>query len=337
MEKSSRPVRNRRHSRRVWPPGDTHRPVKRLFTPEIKRMLKDWLVRRRDNPYPSRDEKKILAHETGLTYTQICNWFANWRRKLKNSGREPAKKTWGHLIKNYNVNAKGNVEQFSICSNDSIWGDEEHCSQLTDDTPTYSENYDQVEGKDNCSLTIFNNNSEYFNREYQNDNCQYTNGYYVGPDYHNNLNSSPTDHCYTPRKLFQPQCFQVSSTTDDQQSSTIDDENYKNQQQGFTSNTKYKQQMMEKYLRDTSQSSSASTSSPELSKWLESAANFTPNKNNYIDWNSHRSKSERRRPKSDSVNETTIHLKEELDAAEALANLACNYRQRLLNSTNYSF
>lgn len=39
--------------------------VKRLFTPEIKKMLKDWLVRRRENPYPSRDEKKILAVETG--------------------------------------------------------------------------------------------------------------------------------------------------------------------------------------------------------------------------------------------------------------------------------
>lgn len=57
--------------RRAWPPGETHRPIKRLFTPEIKRMLKDWLVRRRDNPYPSRDEKKTLANKTGLTYIQV--------------------------------------------------------------------------------------------------------------------------------------------------------------------------------------------------------------------------------------------------------------------------
>lgn len=56
---------------------------------------------------------------------KICNWFANWRRKLKNAGKEPQKNTWGHLIKNYNNNARGNVEQFSICSNDSIWEDEE--------------------------------------------------------------------------------------------------------------------------------------------------------------------------------------------------------------------
>lgn len=59
---------------RSWTPnhGDpAHRPVKRLFTPEIKRMLKDWLVRRRENPYPSREEKKSLAIKTGLTYIQV--------------------------------------------------------------------------------------------------------------------------------------------------------------------------------------------------------------------------------------------------------------------------
>lgn len=49
------------------------RPQKRLFTPEIKRYLKDWLVRRRDNPYPNRDEKKYLSRETGLTYIQVSH------------------------------------------------------------------------------------------------------------------------------------------------------------------------------------------------------------------------------------------------------------------------
>lgn len=34
-------------------------------------MLKDWLVRRRENPYPSREEKKSLAQKTGLTYIQV--------------------------------------------------------------------------------------------------------------------------------------------------------------------------------------------------------------------------------------------------------------------------
>lgn len=96
-------------------------------------MLKDWLVRRRDNPYPSRDEKKTLAVETGLTYTQICNWFANWRRKLKNSGKQKTRKNWGNLIKNYNTSARGNVEQFSICSSDSIWGENNVLDAIVDE------------------------------------------------------------------------------------------------------------------------------------------------------------------------------------------------------------
>ncbi|XP_065164989.1 homeobox protein Mohawk isoform X2 [Atheta coriaria] len=118
-ERTRRPVRNKRYSRKAF--GVDRRPPKRLFTPEIKRFLKDWLVRRRDNPYPNRDEKKTLAVQTGLTYIQVCNWFANWRRKLKNAGKEPQRKTWGHLIKTYNSQVQGNVEHFSICSEDSIW------------------------------------------------------------------------------------------------------------------------------------------------------------------------------------------------------------------------
>ncbi|XP_053619159.1 homeobox protein Mohawk isoform X2 [Plodia interpunctella] len=124
--KSLRPVRNRRYTRRSLVAGQ--RPQKRLFTPEIKRYLKDWLVRRRENPYPNREEKKFLSHETGLTYIQICNWFANWRRKLKNVNSERNQQTWGHLIRTYNDRAQGNVEQFSICSDDSIWSENEQAS-----------------------------------------------------------------------------------------------------------------------------------------------------------------------------------------------------------------
>lgn len=42
-------------------------------------MLKDWLVRRRENPYPSREEKKGLAIKTGLTYIQVSNGRPNCR------------------------------------------------------------------------------------------------------------------------------------------------------------------------------------------------------------------------------------------------------------------
>lgn len=49
------------------------------------------------------------------------------------------------------------------------------------------------------------------------------------------------------------------------------------------SNPKYKNQIMEKYLSTLDNKGKCEL---ELSKWLESAAKFTPDKNNYIEWNS---------------------------------------------------
>ncbi|XP_037711371.1 homeobox protein Mohawk isoform X1 [Drosophila subpulchrella] len=291
MEKSSRPKRNRRHSRRAWPPEDLQPPTratKRLFTPDIKRMLKDWLIRRRENPYPSREEKKQLAAETGLTYTQICNWFANWRRKLKNSEREKAKKSWGHLIKNYNHNARGNVEQFSISSEDSIWEEEMHSCRAEDD-----------EGDDDDELSSHSTGSD--------GNA-------------NNESSSP----------YQPN-FYVESTSLSKRIPILSEV-----QTG--GKAKYKHQMMEKYLRDSSKAEAASQPGTQLNKWLESAAKFTPNRNNYhIEWNTSRQKNSSSGScgqvifASDATargDRFVLHHKDELDAAEALANLAFNCRQR---------
>ncbi|CAG9098629.1 unnamed protein product [Plutella xylostella] len=163
-EKTLRPVRNRRYTRRSLVAGQ--RPQKRLFTPEIKRYLKDWLVRRRENPYPNREEKKCLAHETGLTYIQICNWFANWRRKLKNVNEERNQQTWGHLIRTYNHRAQGNVEQFSICSEDSIWS--ERGAPSLDDVDTGSpgspgpldEDFQESDSSSKKENQVVNNNNE---------------------------------------------------------------------------------------------------------------------------------------------------------------------------------
>lgn len=55
------------------------------------------------------------------------------------------------------------------------------------------------------------------------------------------------------------------------------------------SNAKYKNQIMEKYLRGLDETKSQpNRCGMELSKWLESAAKFTPEKNNYIEWDSKR-------------------------------------------------
>lgn len=306
-------------NRKAWPPGESHRPVKRLFTPEIKRMLKDWLVRRRENPYPSRDEKKTLAIECGLTYTQICNWFANWRRKLKNSGREPSKKTWGNLIKNYNTNAKGNVEQFSICSGDSIWGDEGEMSQFsTGSSSSTDHNYDHHMNERSQYYQLYlnsnNNNNNNINssinynvddskqfidnqyREYLQKNQKLVHMQFNGSslqvinNFTDNIKTEEfLDHCYTttikslsPGSSSQAQCFQISSTTDDMKIEEAQNEFNKS-----FSNPKYKNHIMEKYLRGLNETKGdfKEPKKPQLSKWLESAAKFTPEKNSYIDWN----------------------------------------------------
>lgn len=123
----------------------------------------------------------------------------------------------------------------------------------------------------------------------------------------------------------------------------------------YFSSAKYKNHIMEKYLRGLDNSSGNNNNNNkcdlELSKWLESAANFTPDKKNYIEWDSRRWASwnswlesfsfepifyfvHRIRPKADESldNSDTIHLheKEEIDAAEALTFLAGNCRNRMV-------
>ncbi|XP_011188759.1 iroquois-class homeodomain protein irx-5 isoform X2 [Zeugodacus cucurbitae] len=381
MEKfmTGRPQRNRRHSRRAWPPeDDLHQPrlVKRLFTPEIKRMLKDWLVRRRENPYPSRDEKKRLAIETGLTYTQICNWFANWRRKLKNSELERNKKSWGHLIKHYNTNARGNVEQFSISSEDSIWEEEE--LERDEDEGKHSDDDEYESREDGISSGTEGTTSSTGGCSYNSFvqrkhklSCFVKNQPYKI----RNVKTTAIENTHKPQGNTE---FYGSTITIQQQPQMVTKPN------SSTHTAKYKQKMMEKYLRDTNGThttsvtpqSNAHTDTAEfhnkqndieatvhsgddgdgvcngdnkaLSKWLESAARFTPDKNNYfIEWNGKTGKMEQkqrikqlRRITIVPVNSNgltrrpslhTCPTQLELDAAEALANMAFNCRQRIMD------
>lgn len=296
--------------------GEDKRPPKRLFTPEIKRFLKDWLVRRRENPYPNREEKKMLAVQTGLTYiqvfnlkifqnnkigthfpfciTQVCNWFANWRRKLKNAGKEPQHKTWGDLIKSYNNQVQGNVEHFSICSDDSIWEEPETNSNFDDEAN------DRISSTGRKKLT---NTSVEHSYTYPEKKC------------FNNNNSD-----------IQNQCYFVSSTTE-----TDLEANPFSQ----TAN-KYKNHIMEKYLRDCQkpeyhEEETSEESKPSMiSKWLESAANFKPSENSYIDWTFSKSAKKKNKKAIEPTNNLLlIHGREELDAAEALTTLANsrNYKQ----------
>ena len=53
------------------------------------RPLKQWLLRHRHNPYPTKAEKVELAVGSHMSLVQVSNWFANARRRLKNVVQDP--------------------------------------------------------------------------------------------------------------------------------------------------------------------------------------------------------------------------------------------------------
>jgi hypothetical protein len=56
------------------------------FSYKSSKYLKQWLSNHEDYPYPSKEDMIALQHQTGLSTTQIKNWMANMRRRLKNFG-----------------------------------------------------------------------------------------------------------------------------------------------------------------------------------------------------------------------------------------------------------
>ncbi|PWZ02526.1 hypothetical protein BCV70DRAFT_1702 [Testicularia cyperi] len=45
-------------------------------------LLKTWLLEHAAHPYPTEDEKRSLCSMTGLTLSQVSNWFINARRRI---------------------------------------------------------------------------------------------------------------------------------------------------------------------------------------------------------------------------------------------------------------
>jgi len=45
-------------------------------------LLKKWLFEHLFHPYPTEEQKRALAGQTGLTINQISNWFINARRRI---------------------------------------------------------------------------------------------------------------------------------------------------------------------------------------------------------------------------------------------------------------
>ncbi|XP_071370550.1 homeobox protein Mohawk-like [Centroberyx affinis] len=118
---SSSPIKYRRYGSRL---GGVKVRHKRQVLQDMARPLKHWLYKHRDNPYPTKTEKVLLALGSHMTLVQVSNWFANARRRLKNTVRQPDL-SWALRIKLYNKYIQGNAERLSVCSDDTNSDDEE--------------------------------------------------------------------------------------------------------------------------------------------------------------------------------------------------------------------
>lgn len=121
---NTRNLRTRSLSNRIFTEKVRYR---RQTLQQMSKPLKRWLYRHKDKPYPSRAEKQSLAAGSNMTLTQVSNWFANVRRRLKNTVPCPDG-SWSTRIRRYNDYVEGNAELFSVYSDDG--------ESLSDDSDT---------------------------------------------------------------------------------------------------------------------------------------------------------------------------------------------------------
>lgn len=53
-----------------------------IFPKQATNIMRAWLFQNLTHPYPSEEQKKTLAGQTGLTILQVNNWFINARRRI---------------------------------------------------------------------------------------------------------------------------------------------------------------------------------------------------------------------------------------------------------------
>lgn len=85
-------------SKYAWNPAPKKSPSRRGILPKAAtEQMKDWLFKHLGHPYPSEDEKRKIAQQTGLTILQVNNWFINARRRiLQPMMNEAAAQNRGH-------------------------------------------------------------------------------------------------------------------------------------------------------------------------------------------------------------------------------------------------
>ncbi|KAJ8019507.1 Homeobox protein Mohawk [Holothuria leucospilota] len=111
-----------RHNRKTTTVVTNRTKMKRQTLFDMTKPLKAWLYEHKHHPYPTKTEKLLLALGSKMTLIQVNNWFANARRRLKNTVRRPGL-TWSRRIRLYNKHASENAEQLSVTSEESTLSD----------------------------------------------------------------------------------------------------------------------------------------------------------------------------------------------------------------------
>merc|ERR1719350_313641 len=80
------------------PTGKSKNSKKRGIFPKVAtNILRAWLFQHLTHPYPSEDQKKQLAQDTGLTILQVNNWFINARRRIVQPMIDQSNRAGPHL------------------------------------------------------------------------------------------------------------------------------------------------------------------------------------------------------------------------------------------------
>uniref|UniRef100_A0A5B6ZP99 Putative BEL1-like homeodomain protein 7 n=1 Tax=Davidia involucrata TaxID=16924 RepID=A0A5B6ZP99_DAVIN len=90
-------------------------------------ILRAWMFEHFLHPYPKDSEKIMLARQTGLTRSQVANWFINARVRLwKPMVEEMYKEEFGNL----EADSKSSPEQALEAARDKLWASEDRGEEL---------------------------------------------------------------------------------------------------------------------------------------------------------------------------------------------------------------
>ncbi|XP_072513679.1 homeobox protein Meis1a isoform X4 [Salminus brasiliensis] len=67
-----------------------------IFPKVATNIMRAWLFQHLTHPYPSEEQKKQLAQDTGLTILQVNNWFINARRRIVQPMIDQSNRAVGH-------------------------------------------------------------------------------------------------------------------------------------------------------------------------------------------------------------------------------------------------